>query len=128
MSITSNLLLTIFFCSAQQAKYSRHKQLIMINRLLADLDKTVKIHHDNTEVKQSNVVLKYSSSRFSCFKLARFRSVGLNFEYKISKFGAVRRWRETVTVATASCVRVYENLDLHSSPVLYKTTFVLDKL
>ena len=62
MSITSNLLLTIFFRSAQQAKYSRHKQLIMINRLLADLDKTVKIHHDNTDVKQSNVVLKYSSS------------------------------------------------------------------
>ena len=61
MSITSNLLLTIFFCSAQQAKCSRHKQLIMINRLLADLDKTVKIHHDNTEVKQSNVILKYSS-------------------------------------------------------------------
>ena len=62
MWITFNLLLTIFFCSAQQAKYSRHKQLIMINRLLADLDKTVKTHHDNTEVKQSNVVLKYSSS------------------------------------------------------------------
>ena len=62
MSITSNLLLTIFFCSAQQAKYSRHKQLIMINRLLADLDKTVKTHHDSTEVKQSNVVLKHSSS------------------------------------------------------------------
>ena len=62
MTITSNLLLTIFFCSAQQAKYSRHKQLIMINRLLEDLDKTLKIHHDNTEVKQSNVVLKYSSS------------------------------------------------------------------
>ena len=57
-SITFNLLLTIFFCSAQQPKYSRHKQLIMINRLLADLDKTVKIHHDDTEVKQSNVVLK----------------------------------------------------------------------
>ena len=34
----------------------------MINRLLAGLDKTVKIHHDNTEVKQSNVALKYSSS------------------------------------------------------------------
>ena len=30
----------------------------MINRLLVDLDKTVKIQHDNTEVKQSNVVLK----------------------------------------------------------------------
>ena len=29
---------------------------------MADLDKTVKIHHDNTEVQQSNVVLKYSSS------------------------------------------------------------------
>ena len=82
MSITSKLLLTIFFCSAQQAKYSRHEQLIMIYRLLADVYKTVKIHHDNTEVKQ------------------------------------IRRWRETVTVATASCVRAYENLDLHSSPVL----------
>ena len=57
---------------------------------------------------------------FSCFKLARFRSVGLNFEYKISKF---RRWRETVTVATASCVRAYENLDLHSSPVLLKGVY-----
>ena len=33
-------------------------ELIMINRLLADLGKTVKIHHDNTKVKQSNVVLK----------------------------------------------------------------------
>ena len=29
----------------------------------------------------------------------------------------IRRWRETVTVATASCVRAYENLDLHSSLV-----------
>ena len=56
----------------------------MINGLLADLDKTVKIHYDNAEVKQSNVALKYSSS----IQLARFRSVGLNFEYKISKFGA----------------------------------------
>ena len=62
MSITSKLLLTIFFCSAQQAKYSRHKQLIMIYRPLVDFYKTVKIHHDNTEVKQSNVVLMYSSS------------------------------------------------------------------
>ena len=36
--------------------------MIMIYRLLADLHKTVKIHLDNTEVKQSNVVLMYSSS------------------------------------------------------------------
>ena len=41
----------------------------MINRPLPDLDKIVKIHHDNAEV-------------------ARFRSVGVNFECKISKFGA----------------------------------------
>ena len=34
----------------------------MINGLLADLDKPVKIHYENTEVKQSNVALKYSSS------------------------------------------------------------------
>ena len=38
-------------------------------------------------------------------------------EYWIQNF-EIRRWRETVTVATASCVRAYENLDLHSSPVL----------
>ena len=34
----------------------------MIYRLLADLYKTVKIHHDNTEVKQSDVVLMYRST------------------------------------------------------------------
>ena len=90
MSITSKLLLTIFFCSAQQAKYSRHKQLIMIYRLLADLYKTVKIHHDNTEVSRS-MWFSCIAVPFSCFNFARFRSVGLNFGYKISKFGAGRR-------------------------------------
>ena len=55
---TSIFTSTNFFCLAPYTKYSKHKQLIMINRLLADLDKTVKIHHDNTEVKQDNVVLK----------------------------------------------------------------------
>ena len=114
MSITSKLLLTIFFCSAQQAKYSRHKQLIMIYRLLADLYKTVKIHHDNTEVKQCNVVLMYSSF-IQLLQLGQIR-VGRP-EFWIQNF-ELRRWRETVTVATASCVRAYENLDLHSSPVL----------
>ena len=36
-------------------------------------------------------------------------------EFWIQNF-EIRRWRETVTVATASCVLSYENLDLHSSP------------
>ena len=113
MSITSKLLLTIFFCSAQQAKYSRHKQLIMIYRLLADLYKTVKIHHDNTEVKQSNVVLMYSSS----IQLLQLGQIQVSRpEFWIQNF-KIRRWRETVIVATSSCVRAYENLDLHSSPV-----------
>ena len=89
MSITSKLLLTVFFCSAQQAKYSWHKQLIMIYRLLADLYKTVKIDHDNTEVKQSNVVLMYSSS-IQLLQLGQIQvgGRGLNFGCKISKFGA----------------------------------------
>ena len=117
MSITSKLLLTIPFCSAQQAKYSRHKQLIMIYTLLADLYKTVKIHHDNTEVKQSNVVLMYSSS-IQLLQLGQIQ-VGRP-EFWIQNF-EIRRWREMVTVATASCVRAYENLDLHSSPVLPAT-------
>ena len=113
MSITSKLLLTIFFCSVQQAKYSRHKQLIMIYRLLADLYKTVKIHHDNTEVKQSNVVLMYSCS----IQLPQLGQIQDGRpEFWIQNF-EIRRWREKVTVATASCVRAYENLDLHSSAV-----------
>ena len=86
----------------------------MIYRLLADLYKTVKVHHDNTEVKQSNVVLMYSSS-IQLLQLGQIQ-VGRP-EFWIQNF-EIRRWRETVTVATASCVRAYENLDLHSSPVL----------
>ena len=86
----------------------------MIYRLLADLYKTVKIHHDNTEVKQSNVVLMYSSS-IELLQLGQIQ-VGRP-EFWIQNF-EIRRWRKTVTVATASCVRAYENLDLHSSPVL----------
>ena len=69
----------------------------MINMPLPDLDKMVKIHHDNAEVKKekcgSQVVV-----RFSCFKLVRFSSVGLNFEWKISKLGAGGK---TVTFGTA---------------------------
>ena len=85
----------------------------MIYRLLADLYETVKIHHDNTEVKQSNVVLMYSSS----IQLLQLRQIQVGRpEFWIQNF-KIRRWRETVTVATASCVRAYENLDLHSSPV-----------
>ena len=86
----------------------------MIYRLFADLYKTVKIHHDNTEVKQSNVVLMYSSSSIQSLQVGQIQ-VGRP-EFWIQSF-EIRRWRETVTVATASCVRAYENLDLHSSPV-----------
>ena len=92
----------------------------MIYWLLADLYKTVKIHHDNTEVKQSNVVLMYSSSSVQLLQLGQIQ-VGRP-EFWIQNF-EIRRWRETVTVATASCVRAYENLDLHSSPVLAGHTY-----
>ena len=98
----------------------------MICRLLADFYKTVKIHHDNTEVKQSNVVLMYNIAvPFSCFNLARFRSGRPEFWklFWIQNF-EIRRWRETVTVATASCVRAYEYLDLHSSPVFPDATLL----
>ena len=40
----------------------------------------------------------------------------------------IRRWWETVTVATASCVRAYENLDLYSSPVLAACTYKAYKI
>ena len=126
MLITSNILLTIFFCSAQQAKYSRHKQLIMINRLLADLNKTVKILHDNTEVKQSNIVLQDSSS----IQLLQVGTIQVSRpEFWIQNF-EIRRWRETITVVTASGVCAYENLDLHSSlycfnPIDHPTGFSL---
>ena len=36
----------------------------------------------------------------------------------------IRRWRETVTVATASCVLAYENLDLPSSPAFDRSVIL----
>ena len=74
------------------------------------------MHHDNTEVKQSKFVLLYSSS-IQLLQLGQIQ-VGRP-EFWIQNF-EIRRWWETVTVATASCVRAYENLDVHSSPVLLK--------